>query len=257
MRTSKLLRRLRAGQPARICSLGHFNPGYVKHAAANGFDCIWFDLEHRAMEAREVQAMLAVFHLCDIDCMLRPPTLEKSRLYRYLEDGAAGLMIPHVSTVEKAQMLVQATKFPPLGDRGLDGSGLDADYHAYGAADYTDAANRETFLVVQIETPEAIANVEQIAALPGIEGLFIGPGDLGLRLKHAPVPAMTMEQCIAKVAAAADAHGKAWGMPAASTEQLRKLTDQGAKLVSYGGEFSAITEMLATRGRQWREVVGE
>jgi 4-hydroxy-2-oxoheptanedioate aldolase len=257
LRTSKLLRRLRAGQAARICSLGGFNPVYVKHAATNGFDCIWLDLEHRAMETREVQAMLAFFHLCDIDCMLRPPTLEKSRLYRYLEDGAAGLMIPHVSTVEKARMLVQATKFPPLGDRGLDGSGLDADYYTYGSAGYTEAANRETFLVVQIETLEAIANVEEIAAVAGVDGLFIGPGDLGLRLKHAPAPAMTMEQCIAKVAAAADAHGKAWGMPAANVENLRKLSAQGAKLVSHGSEFAALTEMLAARGREWREIAGE
>lgn len=257
LRTSKLLRRLRAGQPARICSLGHFNPGYVKHAAINGFDCIWFDLEHRAMETREVQAMLAFFHLCDIDCMLRPPTLEKSRLYRYLEDGATGLMIPHVSTAEKAHMLAQSVKFPPLGDRGLDGSGLDAEFYAYGAADYTEAANRETFLVVQIETLEAMASVDQIAAVPGVDGLFIGPGDLGLRLKHAPPPALTMEQCIARVAAAADAHGKAWGMPAGSAEQLRKLTAQGAKLASYGSEFGAITEMLATRGREWREITAE
>lgn len=75
-------------------------------------------------QAREVEALLAFSHLFDIDIMLRPPTLEKTRLYRYLEDGAAGLMIPHVSTAGKAKMLVDAVKFPPLGDRGLDNAGL-------------------------------------------------------------------------------------------------------------------------------------
>ena len=80
------------------------------------------------MSDREVQTLLAYFHLFDIDCMLRAPTLEKTRLYRYLEDGATGLMIPHVSTADKARLLVDAVKFPPLGDRGLDGPGLESDF---------------------------------------------------------------------------------------------------------------------------------
>ena len=118
MRKSKTLARIRNGEPVRICSLGHFIPAYAQYAARAGFDCIWLDLEHRAMNDREVQALLAFFHKFDIDCMLRPSTLEKARLYRYLEDGATGLMIPHVSTSEKARLLVDACKFPPLGDRG-------------------------------------------------------------------------------------------------------------------------------------------
>ena len=81
-------------------------------------------------------------------------------------------MIPHVSTVEKAWMLVDAVKFPPLGDRGLDGAGLDSDFILAGGDDYIDAANRETFLVVQIETPEAVANVDEIAAVEGIDALL-------------------------------------------------------------------------------------
>src|SRR5207253_5174980 len=104
MRPSKSLRRIRAGQPVRMCSMGLFNPAYVRWAAHCGFDCIWLDLEHKALELRELQALLAHFHLHDIDCMLRPPTLDKTGLYRYLEEGATGLMIPMVSTAEKARM---------------------------------------------------------------------------------------------------------------------------------------------------------
>jgi len=154
VRKSKTLAKLRANEPVRMCALGHFIPAFIRHAAHHGFDCIWLDLEHRAMSDREVQALLAYFHLFDIDCMLRPPTLEKTRLYRYLEDGATGLMIPHVSTADKARMLVDAVKFPPLGDRGLDGAGLDSDFILAGGDEYVEAANRETFLVVQIETPQ-------------------------------------------------------------------------------------------------------
>lgn len=256
MRPSKTLAKLRNNQPVRMCALGHFIPAYVRHAAEYKFDCIWFDLEHRTMTDREVQSMLAFFHLFDIDCMLRAPTLEKTRLYRYLEDGAAGLMIPHVSTVEKARELVQATKFPPIGDRGLDGAGLDTDFLFQGGEGYTDRANRETFLVVQIETPEAVENAEGIAALEGIDGLFIGPADLTLRLKHQTGGGLTIEEATERVAAAAKKHGKAWGQPGFSPAHIKELRDQGAQLVNHGGDFGAFKNMLEANSRDLDEIYG-
>lgn len=227
----------------RLCSLGHFVPAYIRHAAHVGYDCIWLDLEHRAMSDREVQALLAYFHAFDIDCMLRPATLEKTRLYRYLEDGATGLLVPHVSTAEKARMLVDAVKFPPIGDRGLDGAGLDSDFILQGGEDYVEAANRETFLVVQIETPRAVENVDEIAAVEGVDGMFIGTGDLGMRIRRLGSD-LTLERAIQAVADAAERHGKAWGLPAGTREQLQQFHEQGARLTAYGGDFFAFMQML-------------
>ena len=168
MRFSKTLKKIRAGKSARMCVLGHYVPAYVKMAARSGFDCIWLDLEHRLIDDREVQALLAYSHLADIDILVRTPTTDKTKLYRYLEDGAAGLMVPHVSTPEKARAMVEAAKFPPIGDRGMDGVGLDADFNLeQNQDDYGRHANSETFLVVQIETPQAVEHVEEIAAMEG------------------------------------------------------------------------------------------
>ena len=128
MRTSKTLNKWGNGLPAKICCLQHFIPSYIAHAAHYDFECVWLDLEHRAFNDREVQFLLYQSHLHNIDMMVRPSTLEKSKLYRYLEDGASGLLIPHVSSSEKAQSLVNSIKFPPLGDRGLDGAGLDTNF---------------------------------------------------------------------------------------------------------------------------------
>jgi len=256
VRRSKTLAKLRAGEAVRICGLGHFIPSYIRHAAHFGFDAVWLDLEHRAMSDREIQSLLAFFHLCDIDCMLRPPTLEKTKLYRYLEDGATGLMIPHVSTEEKARSLVQAVKFPPLGDRGLDGAGLDSDFILQGGDDYPERANRETFLVVQLETPQALDNVQAIAAVEGIDGLFIGPADLGLRLKHHSGSLRTVEQAVAQVAEAAAKHGKAWGQPAGSVEQLQELYDQGARLLAHGSQFRALMLHLEQSAGNFDRVCG-
>jgi 2-keto-3-deoxy-L-rhamnonate aldolase RhmA len=255
VRKSKTLARLRAGDPVRLCALGHFIPAFIRHAAHFGYDCIWLDLEHRAMSDREVQALLAYFHLFDIDCMLRAPTLEKTRLYRYLEDGATGLMIPHVSTVDKARLLVDAVKFPPLGDRGLDGAGLDSDFLLAGGDDYIDEANRETFLVVQIETPQAVANIEEIAAVEGVDGLFIGPGDLGLRIKKTETE-LTLDAAVEKVAAAAKRHGKAWGCPAGSADRVKYLRDQGAQLIAHGGEFRAFMAALEQSSSELNDAYG-
>lgn len=241
MRRSKTLARIRNGEVVRMCCLGHFIPAFVKHAAHFGFDCIWLDLEHRSMTEREVELLLVHSHLHDIDIMVRPPTLEKSRLYRYLEDGAAGLMIPHVSTPEKAAMLVDAVKFPPLGDRGLDSAGLDADY-LVGNGDYLEKVNDETFLVVQIETPQAVENAEAIAATPGLDGIFVGPGDLGLRLQHNPV--FELEDAVSRVAAACAKHKVAWGMPAGTPEDLARRRGQGGQLLAHGGDFRAVLSML-------------
>ena len=184
----------------------------------------------------------------DIDIMVRPPTLEKTRLYRYLEDGAAGLMIPHVNTSEKTATLVDAVKFPPLGDRGLDGAGLDADYFVNGmdgVETFLDAANKETFLVVQVETPEAIANVEQIAATPGLDGIFVGPGDLGLRIRRTKTD-LTLDAAFAQVAAACARHGIAWGTPVGSPEDLAKRQDQGGQLLAHGSDFGGMMNILKT-----------
>jgi len=253
MRQSKTMEKLRAGKPVRMCALGHFIPSYIRHAADAGFDCIWLDTEHRTFERRELQTLLALFHLFDIDCMLRADTKQKTRLYRYLEDGASGLMIPHVSTAEQARDIVQSVKFPPIGDRGLDGAGMDTDFALAGGPGYTDEANAETFLVIQIETPMAVENVEEIAAVEGIDGLFVGPGDLGLRLSKLETD-MTVESAIEKVAAVAAEHGIAWGCPAMSRENLEQRFRQGAQLLNHGGEFMTLKNMLAANAAELDEV---
>jgi len=241
MRKSKVLAKWRNGEFARFCSMGHVLPFYVRYAAHFKYDGIWLDLEHRNMDPREVQHLQALCHLYDIDCMVRPPTVQRTRLYRYLEDGAAGLMIPFVSTAKMAEEIVGATKFPPIGNRGLDGAGLDSDFGGYTwipDSTWIDDANRETFIVAQIETPEAVANAEEIAAVPGIDALFVGPGDLGLRLAADPSIKMTMEEAVAKVAAATQKHNKVWARTASTIEELDGYRKQGAQMVPFGGDFS-------------------
>ena len=241
MRTSKMLQKFRSGGFARVCSLGHYLPFYIRYAANCRFDGIWLDLEHRAMDAREVQAIIMMCYHNDIDCMVRPPTLERTKLYRYLEDGASGFLVPLVSEPQMASDLVQAVKFSPIGNRGMDGAGLDGDF-GIGVwnpqSNYNADANRETFIICQIETPQAVANAEEIASIEGIDGLFIGPADLSLRIANQGTGDLTMEKAIETVAAAVQKHDKLWGITAASVDDIKRFREMGAQMVPWGGDFS-------------------
>lgn len=243
MRSSKTLAKVRSSQPARICSLGHYVPAYVRHAAHFGYDCLWLDLEHRLIDERSVQALLAYCHLADIDCMVRPSTTDRAKLYRYLEDGATGFMIPHVSTAVQAKYLADAVKFPPIGNRGLDGAGLDGDFLLSGREKFSEQANRETFLVVQIESLEAVDNVDAIASVEGVDGLFLGPADLTLRLQHSERD-LDLAKCEELVSQACQKHGKFWGMPVGTTDEVKRLHQQGAQLLAHGNDFLGMMQML-------------
>jgi len=255
MRRSKVLAKWREGKFARFCGMGHVLPFFVKHAAHQGYDGIWLDLEHRAMGTREVQMILALSHQFDIDCMVRPPTTERTRVYRYLEDGAAGFMIPFVSTPEIAKEIVRTTKFPPVGNRGLDGAGMDCHFALDAGPSFTDDANRETFIVAQIETPDAVKNAGAIAAVEGIDLLFVGPGDLGLRL-GVEKSEMSLDEAVQEVASAAKANGKAWGRTAGSVEELERFVGMGAQMLPWGGDW-ALTKVLEQSGVELNEILGE
>lgn len=256
MRPSKVLAKIRAGQVARICCTGSpiaFLPAIAAHFR---YDGIWVDAEHRVWDQRDAESMLGRHHAVDIDCIWRPPFKEKNSLYRLLEDGAAGLMIPHVGSAEEARALVNAMKFPPLGDRGFCGGGRDASYWVGKPADYTEQANRETFLVAQIETPQALENIDTIAAVPGVDVLFLGPGDMSLRLNCTPgVNDPVMLEVQKKIAAAARQHGKAWGRPVGAAADVRAIVDLGAQFVVHGGEFGALHSHFSQCAGDFDEVL--
>src|SRR5436190_11745620 len=161
-RPSKLLAKIRAGKVARVCSTGSPLTYMPAMAAHYGYDAVWVDAEHRAWDPIQVREMILRHHHADVDCVFRPSIRERAGLSRYLEDGASALMIPMVNTAEHAKQLVDFTKFPPLGDRGLDGSGIDAGFWVGKGADYCAQANRETALIVQIETSQALENAAEI-----------------------------------------------------------------------------------------------
>ena len=258
MRRSKILAKIRAGKVARVCSTGQPISFYPALAAHFHFDGVWNDAEHRTWDPREVEAMIARHHAADIDCLWRPPTKEKNALYRLLEEGASGLMIPHVGSADEARQLVRAVKFPPLGDRGFCGGGRDASFWVGKPDDYLARANRETFLMVQIETPEALAKIDEIVAVEGVDLVFIGPGDMSIRLGCTPaVSDPVMLDVQKQINAACKCHGKAWGRPVGTADDARTLVDLGAQLIAFGSEFGGLHQHLSKCSAQFDELLNE
>lgn len=248
MRKSKVLKKLRAGNVARICCL--YNPSnmFPTHAVHSGYDGVWLDAEHNTWDRREMQRLLLLHRMADIDCIVRPSTVGKTELYHILENGATGVLVPHVSTVGQAQDLVNYLKFPPMGQRGLDGAGIDNEFFLKGTQGYPEAANKETMVAVQIETAEALENVEEIAQVKGIDALFIGPGDLALRMEcdmSWEDPKMIAAQNrIAKAAAAAGIH---WGRPTGTPEDMANLIRLGARFIAHGSDFESVLWSMSNR----------
>lgn len=257
-RRSKLLSKIRAGKVARVCSTGSPLIYMPAMAAHYGYDAVWVDSEHRAWDPLQVREMLLRHHHADIDCVFRPYNIERASLSRYLEDGASALMIPMVNTPERARQLVEFTKFPPLGDRGLDGSGIDAGYWIGRGPDYTGEANRETALIVQIETPQAVDNVADIAAVEGVDIVFMGPGDLSLRLGCTPsLKEPKLRAALERMAEGCAKHKKPWGFPVGTIEDAKTVIDMGAQFVNFGSEFMGVMNQLESCAAQWNESFGD
>jgi len=175
------------------------------------------------------------------DCVVRVRKQGYLDYFRALEDGAAGIMVPHVKTAEEARQIVLNAKYPSLGRRGIDLAGADARFMLDNPVENMAHANKETFVMIQIEDREALDEIDEIAAVEGVDAFFIGPADLSASLntfedKSSPI----MTEAIEKIAAAAMKHGKWWGLPVGSVEQAQKYLDMGASFLNYSGDLGAI-----------------
>ncbi len=177
MRSSRVLRQMRSGKVATCVKINLADPRNVEIAAMCGFDCIWTDMEHVPNNFSTVEETVRAAKIYDVDVLTRVAKGCYSDLVRPLEGDSAGIMVPHLMSLDEAKKIVYYTKFHPIGRRPLDGGNADGRFCLVGETDYLKEANEERFVVVQIEDPEPLAELEEICALPGIDMIFFGPAD--------------------------------------------------------------------------------
>ena len=255
---SKILAKLRAGQPALLtCVNSGSTPLIVEVAARAGFDGIWLDMEHRPISQLEIATLIMAARIGGADAYVRIRKGEGyTSVFRPLQDGAAGIMVPHVKTREEAEWVVCHAKYPPLGRRGTEIVMPDADASFAAPMDYIQHANRETFVAVQIEDREALDNLDDIVAVQGIDVYFIGPADLSLSLG---VPFQfdhpKYREAEDRIARAVTKHGKWWGRPVRDAATAREYADRGARFLSVGGDFYFLKDGMLKAIRECNEAL--
>lgn len=241
MRKNKVKEALQAGKTTLGTMIFEFNTtGIAPLVAAAGAEFIIFDMEHTGWGIDTIRTLLATTRGLDIVPMVRVPDTQYHLLANALDVGAVGLMIPMVETGEQAQFIAESVKYPPQGRRGAafgiahDNFGLETG----GNAEKSQQANDEGLIIAQIETAKGIENVEAIAAIDGIDVLWIGHNDLtnsmGIpgQFEHPDYLA-----AVKRVLAAAKQHGKYAGMMPMTVEQACSYLDQGFQILAYGGDL--------------------
>jgi len=177
MRESRVLRQLRAGKVATSIKLNMADPRLAEIAAICGFDCIWTDMEHVPNSFSDVENIVRAAKTQDVDVLTRVSKGCYSDYIRPFEADSAGIMIPHVMSLEEAKQIVYFTKFHPIGRRPIDGGNADGKFCMIDANEYMRAANEQRFVVIQIEDPEPMEELDEICALEGLDMIFFGPAD--------------------------------------------------------------------------------
>lgn len=205
-------------------------------AGRSGFDWVLFDLEHGLGDHNDLLHQLQAIEASPAAGIVRLPAIDGAAFKRVLDLGPAGLMVPDVRTAAAAGEMVRLARIPPLGVRGIAqssrASGYGADYERYRAE-----ANASLLLVAQIESREGVANASAIAAIDGIDVLFVGPLDLSTDMGTGQGrPRGAFAEAVAAVAVAARRNGKASGVLVRDMEQARDYAQLGFTFIAMGSD---------------------
>lgn len=226
--------KLCAGAPQFGFAVTYPSPGVLERIGTD-WDWIWIDGQHGELGYTEILHLVRACDLIGRPAIVRVPGHSAGPIGQALDTGAAGVIVPCVDTPQQARAVVDAAKFPPLGKRSYGGRrAIDR-----GGRTYSDTANDDTLLIVQIETPEAIDNVDAIAAVPGVDALLLGPDDLLLRRglsMNAPRCKENLGTALECVLGACRKHGKLAVMVGVGSPMLQVGVQMGFEMVVAGAD---------------------
>ncbi len=233
--------------------------GIGRIVAEAGSEFVVFDMEHTGWDTETIKMLIATTRAADTIPMVRVPATQYHLMSRPLDAGAMGLMIPMVEDEAQARLIVQSAKYPPAGGRGCAFGVAHDDYTGGDVFAKMTSANDEGFIMAQIETATGVANCEAIAAVEGIDCLWVGHFDLTASMGiAAQFDHPDFLAALDRVVAACEAAGKVPGIMAGTVEDGRRWLDRGFRAVAYSGDLwifqRALTEgidalrEIATRG---------
>ena len=239
MRANRVKQTLQAGGVSIGTFVFEFNTSGIGRLAADaGAEFAFFDMEHTGWSVETIRTLIATTLVTDLVPLVRVPATEYHFIARVLDVGAMGIMAPMVESAAQAATLVASAKYPPVGRRG---AAFGVAHDGYSRGDIVEkmtSANREVLLIALIETAAGVRNVNEIAAIDGIDVLWLGHYDLTNSLG---IPGQfdhpLFKEAVGEIVAAGRRHGKALGFMASDVEQGRAYLDQGFRMIAYGGDL--------------------
>jgi 2-dehydro-3-deoxyglucarate aldolase/4-hydroxy-2-oxoheptanedioate aldolase len=234
---------LAQGQFVRLFGVGQLlSPKLIEIVGVHGgFDGLWLDAEHAGLTMKEIEVGTLAAKAYGMDNFVRMPATDYASIMRALEAGAGGVMVSMARSAEDVEQAVRWAKFWPRGDRGLNGGNRDGRFGLTPLGDYVRTANAETFVGIQIETAGALAAVREIAAIPDVDLLFVGPADLSQILG---VPGdFENPQCletIERIARSCAEAGKPWGIVPRGAEYAARMAAWGCRMFVLGIDIHAV-----------------
>ena len=255
MRPNPLKTRLQAGEQCYgLFAFEFFTPGLAQAAKEAGAEFILLDMEHSGAGIDVMKQQIAYCRGIDIVPIVRVPTYQYHFVARVLDAGALGIMVPMVETVEQARDIVRWCNYPPQGRRGAVLGAAHDDYTGGNVRDKFAAANARCFISVQVETDVGVQNVEEIAAVPGLDSICIGFLDLSNflgvpgELQHP-----TYLAAVDRIAAAGRKNGKILGTAAPNEAFAREYAERGFQFICFGTDVYLLQSALSQRIAAMRE----
>jgi len=232
--------------------------GLAKLLEAAGLDFVLLDMEHSGLELGRIADLIAWLKATPVAPVVRVPGSHYHFIARALDAGALGIMAPNVESVEQAGAVVEAVKYGPDGRRGLGLGTAHNDYVMPQPAAYLREANANTSVICQIESERGLENLEGIAALPGVDILWVGHYDLTQSMGIVgQFGHPRFLEALARVAGAARRHGKAAGVQPGSPEQAAEWMKLGYHAISFGSDISVYRSALAAAAAAVRKLEGQ
>jgi 4-hydroxy-2-oxoheptanedioate aldolase len=255
MRENTAKAKLKSGEAIIGPIVGFTSPQLVEIAGRAGFDFVFIDCEHGAIGLDECENMVRAADVVGLSTIVRVPENNPQQILRYLDLGAHGVQVPHLTSRDDAQRAVDASKYRPLGSRGM-GGGRAADYGLgpRSGEEYLAFANQHTWVSGMIEDVEGIRNLDQILTVDGLDIIAIGPNDLAASLGFpGQMQHPDVQRTIDEIIGQARAAGKAVGVGGNSdADSVRRQIQRGATYLTVG--YSAIigraSRALLSRARE-------
>lgn len=255
--TNKLRTILRAGKPAIGSWIQFAHTGVAEIMAQAGFTWLGIDLEHSTIGIESVLPLVQVIELSGCAPLVRLPSNDPVLALRVMDAGAHGIIVPHVSSPEEAEQAVRSVRYPPHGTRGV---GLGR-AHGYGARfeEYVKESAEATVVVAMIEDRQGLERISEIAAVPGVDAIFIGPYDLSASLGiPGQLEHQSMKEAFAAVVNATRLAGIAAGIHVVHppVDRVRDRLAEGFRFIAFGGDMLLLESSVRDAAAQLRVVCG-